>query len=105
MKIVFLLILLAFSSKVIAADVSDTAAANKSPVTGFYIGGDIGTTHLNIDYVDDIGSALSLGFYGGYRFSEWLGLEGHLYASGDHSDVASLDVYGTLKIPSYFYSK
>lgn len=99
MKIFVLLSLLVFSPTVIAADVVDTTAANKPPVIGFYIGGDIGTTHLNIDNVnnaDEIGSALSVGLYGGYRFSEWLGLEGHLYASGDHSDVASVDVYATV---------
>lgn len=112
MKKVVLLSLLAFSSAAIATDTEevtaiatkavDTTATDKAPVTGFYVGGDIGSTHLNLDNVNNVnnvdenGSALSVGLYGGYHFNEWLGLEVHLYGSGDHSDIASVDLYATV---------
>lgn len=61
--------------------------------TGFYVGGDIGSTQLKI--LGESDSATSVGAYGGYNFNEWFAIEGHVFGTGDYdTGIVGQDIYG-----------
>ena len=78
------------SALVLASLLASTSVVAETDKTGFYVGGDIGSTNLDADdsmlglySVDD--SAYSVGVYGGYNVNNWFGVEAHLFTTGDYS--------------------
>jgi outer membrane immunogenic protein len=62
-----------------------TQALAETDNTGFYVGGAINNIKLSGDGDEDESGA-GLGFYGGYNFNHWFGLESNLFFSGDLGD-------------------
>jgi outer membrane immunogenic protein len=83
-----------------AASVPVVAQDGSADHTGWYIGGLLGSADTEIDGFDK--SASLFGIYGGYNFTNWLGLEGTFAVTDDVGDDYGTASFGSLSIAPKF---
>ncbi|WP_252007912.1 porin family protein [Ferrimonas sp. SCSIO 43195] len=70
------------SGLVLLAMLGSSAAMAAVDQTGFYVGGFVSSTTLEVEDFDK--SEAGFGAYGGYNFNEWFGLESTLFVTSDY---------------------
>ncbi|MDX1283183.1 porin family protein [Shewanella colwelliana] len=85
----------------ITALLSSATAMAETDKTGFYVGGNIGSANLTVNQFDE--SAVSVGAYGGYNFTENFGLEGTLFTTGDLGDYGDIRAASFTAAPKFSY--